>query len=157
MAGKCAGKDRWRHFWGRRNNVIIRWTKFPEPAQAATQGRINPKYEFKSTDVSFIPIFSGSIRPVYTCIISRVRDSTHVLVTLLYTKATRGNQGTLHRYRWFHRSCLALMPSVGCAFCPRIRDLHDKRLVYQREAKYPALVTDINDQPESERRSKSLA
>jgi TnpA family transposase len=45
----------------------------------------------------------------------------------------------------------ALMHLLGFAFCPRIRDLRQET-VYQRESRqYPAPVTDINDQPESER------
>ncbi|AYL49857.1 hypothetical protein CUC46_24085 (plasmid) [Citrobacter freundii] len=65
----------------------------------------------------------------------------------------------LYRYRGFHRSCLCPDASAGVCVLSANQGSPRQEAVYQRESgPVPgASVTDINDQPESERDRTSLA
>jgi len=68
-----------------------------------------------------------SISP-YTCIISRVRDSTNLLDGLLYNESDHEIRKQYTDTAGFIYHFFALMHLLGFAFCPRIRDLHHKNL-----------------------------
>jgi hypothetical protein len=60
------------------------------------------------------------------------------------TKAT-WKSGALHRYRWFHRSCLCPDASAGICVLSADQDLHDKKLFIKGKAdQYPALQSLIS-------------
>ena len=151
------GKDRWRHF-GRRNNVIIRWTKFQNRQLRPLRRNRLTRNMGKSLGRQFYTHISDQYSPFYTCIISRVRDSTHVLDGLLYHESDTEIREHYTDTAGFTDHVFALMHLLGFAFCPRIRDLHDKNCLSKESREIPgASVTDINDQPESERDRNPLA
>nr|CAH8250033.1 Tn3 family transposase ISSba14 [Enterobacter ludwigii]CAH8250240.1 Tn3 family transposase ISSba14 [Escherichia coli]CAH8250452.1 Tn3 family transposase ISSba14 [Enterobacter mori] len=80
--------------------------------------------------------------------ISRVRDSTHVLDGLLYHESDLEITEHYTDTAGFTEHVFALMHLLGFAFAPRIRDLHDKRLFIQGKVdKYPALQSIISTTP----------
>ncbi|MGF2656417.1 Tn3 family transposase [Serratia marcescens] len=83
--------------------------------------------------------------PHYTKVISRVRDSTHVLDGLLYHESDLEITEHYTDTAGFTEHVFALMHLLGFAFAPRIRDLHDKRLFIQGKAeRYPGLQSVIS-------------
>lgn len=75
-----------------------------------------------------------------TPIISRVRDSTHVLDGLLYHESDLEIREHYTDTAGFTDHVFALMHLLGFSLCPRIRDLHDKKLFIKGNVdQYPAL------------------
>lgn len=83
---------------------------------------------------------SDQYSPFYTKVISRVRDSTHVLDGLLYHESDLEITEHYTDTAGFTEHVFALMHLLGFAFAPRIWDLHDKRLFINGKAElYPGL------------------
>lgn len=77
--------------------------------------------------------------------ISRVRDSTHVLDCLLYHESDLEITEHYTDTAGFTEHVFALMHLLGFAFAPRIRDLHDKRLfIHGNAERYPGLQSVIS-------------
>ncbi len=107
-------------------------------------GQVNLKYG-QEPGVQFYTHISDQYSPFYTKVISRVRDSTHVLDGLLYHESDLEITEHYTDTAGFTEHVFALMHLLGFAFAPRIRDLHDKRLFIQGKAeKYPALQSIIS-------------
>ncbi|MFL3493298.1 Tn3 family transposase, partial [Citrobacter cronae] len=96
-------------------------------------GQVNPKYG-QEPGRQFYTHISDQYSPFYTCIISRVRDSTHVLDGLLYHESDLEIREHYTDTAGFTDHVFALMHLLGFAFCPRIRDLHDKKLFIKGKA-----------------------
>lgn len=80
--------------------------------------------------------------------ISRVRDSTHVLDGLLYHESDLEITEHYTDTAGFTEHVFAMMHLLGFAFAPRIRDLQDKRLfIHAKADKYPALQSIISTIP----------
>ncbi|CBJ90455.1 transposase (fragment) [Xenorhabdus nematophila ATCC 19061] len=110
-------------------------------------GQVNLKYG-QEPGVQFYTHISDQYSPFYTKVISRVRDSTHVLDGLLYHESDLEITEHYTDTAGFTEHVFALMHLLGFAFAPRIRDLHDKRLFIQGKAdKYPALQSIISTIP----------
>lgn len=98
--------------------------------------------------MQFYTHISDQYSPFYTKVISRVRDSTHVLDGLLYHESDLDITEHYTDTAGFTEHVFALMHLLGFAFAPRIRDLHDKRLFIQGKAdNYPALQSIISTTP----------
>lgn len=77
--------------------------------------------------------------------ISRVRDSTHVLDGLLYHESDLEITEHYTDTAGFTEHVFALMHLLGFAFAPRIRDLHDKRLfIHGKAERYLGLQSVIS-------------
>lgn len=110
-------------------------------------GQVNLKYG-QEPGVQFYTHISDQYSPFYTKVISRVRDSTHVLDGLLYHESDLEITEHYTDTAGFTEHVFALMHLLGFAFAPRIRDLHDKRLFIQGKAdNYPALQSIISTTP----------
>ncbi|TCB96359.1 Tn3 family transposase [Kosakonia quasisacchari] len=110
-------------------------------------GQVNLKYG-QEPGVQFYTHISDQYSPFYTKVISRVRDSTHVLDGLLYHESELEITEHYTDTAGFTEHVFALMHLLGFAFAPRIRDLHDKRLFIQGKAdKYSALQSIISTTP----------
>ncbi|HBS7338693.1 TPA: Tn3 family transposase, partial [Klebsiella pneumoniae] len=110
-------------------------------------GQVNMKYG-QEPGIQFYTHISDQYSPFYTKVISRVRDSTHVLDGLLYHESDLEITEHYTDTAGFTEHVFALMHLLGFAFAPRIRDLHDKRLFIQGKAdKYPALQSIISTTP----------
>ncbi|CDZ86639.1 transposase [Citrobacter koseri] len=110
-------------------------------------GQVNLKYG-QEPGVQFYTHISDQYSPFYTKVISRVRDSTHVLDGLLYHESDLEITEHYTDTADFTEHVFALMHLLGFAFAPRIRDLHDKRLFIQGKAdNYPALQSIISTTP----------
>lgn len=110
-------------------------------------GQVNLKYG-QEPGVQFYTHISDQYSPFYTKVISRVRDSTHVLDGLLYHESDLEITEHYTDTAGFTEHVFALMHLLGFAFAPRIRDLHDKRLFIQGKAgKYSALQSIISTTP----------
>ncbi|EMC9823454.1 Tn3 family transposase [Klebsiella aerogenes] len=110
-------------------------------------GQVNLKYG-QEPGVQFYTHISDQYSPFYTKVISRVRDSTHVLDGLLYHESDLEITEHYTDTAGFTEHVFALMHLLGVAFAPRIRDLHDKRFFIQGKVdKYPALQSIISTTP----------
>ncbi|EKZ6372260.1 Tn3 family transposase [Klebsiella aerogenes] len=110
-------------------------------------GQVNLKYG-QEPGVQFYTHISDQYSPFYTKVISRVRDSTHVLDGLLYHESDLEITEHYTDTAGFTEHVFALMHLLGFAFAPRIRDLHDKRFFIQGKVdKYPALQSIISTTP----------
>ncbi|MGI2298257.1 Tn3 family transposase [Candidatus Cardinium hertigii] len=96
-------------------------------------GQVNPKYG-QDPGIQFYTHISDQYSPFYTRVISRVRDSTHVLDGLLYHESDLEIREHYTDTFGFTDHVFAMMHLLGFEFCPRIRDLHDKRLFIQGKA-----------------------
>lgn len=102
-------------------------------------GQVNPKYG-QDPGIQFYTHISDQYSPFYTRVISRVRDSTHVLDGLLYHESDLEIREHYTDTSGFTDHVFAMMHLLGFEFCPRIRDLHDKRLFIQGKAQeYPGI------------------
>lgn len=88
----------------------------------------------RSQACRFIRIFRTNTARFYTKVISRVRDSTHVIDGLLYHETDLEITEHYTDTAGFTEHVFALMHLLGFAFAPRIRDLHDKRLFIHGKA-----------------------
>lgn len=88
------------------------------------EGPVNQKYG-QGRGRQFYTHISDHYSPFYTCIISRVRDSTHLLDGLLYNKSDLEVREHYTDTEGFTDPVFALKYLLGFVFCPRIRDLND--------------------------------
>ena len=137
------GKDRWRHF-GETEQRHHQMDKISEPAaQAATQGRLTRNMGKSRTSVLY-PYF-GSIQPVLHLHNQSGQGFNPCSRWLAVPRKRHGNQGTLHRYRWFHRSCLCPDASVGiCVLSANQGSPRQKLFIKGKAEKYPALQSLIS-------------
>ncbi len=107
-------------------------------------GQVNLKYG-QEPGVQVYTHISDQYSPFYTKVISRVRDSTHVLDGLLYHESDLEITEHYTDTAGFTEHVFALMHLLGFAFAPRIRDLHDKRLfIHGKAEKYSGLQSIIS-------------
>lgn len=133
------GKRPLAAFWGDGTTSSSDGQNFRTGNSGRYAGQINPKYG-QEPGCQFYTHISDQYSPFYTCIISRVRDSTHVLDGLLYHESDLDIREHYTDTAGFTDHVFALMHLLGFAFCPRIRDLHDKKLFIKGKAdQYPAL------------------
>ena len=133
------GKRPLAAFWGDGTTSSSDGQNFRTGSSGRYAGQVNPKYG-QEPGRQFYTHISDQYSPFYTCIISRVRDSTHVLDGLLYHESDLDIREHYTDTAGFTDHVFALMHLLGFAFCPRIRDLHDKKLFIKGKAdQYPAL------------------
>ncbi|EDX6968404.1 Tn3 family transposase [Salmonella enterica subsp. enterica serovar Oranienburg] len=138
------GKRPLAAFWGDGTTSSSDGQNFRTGSSGRYAGQVNPKYG-QEPGRQFYTHISDQYSPFYTCIISRVRDSTHVLDGLLYHESDLEIREHYTDTAGFTDHVFALMHLLGFAFCPRIRDLHDKKLFIKGKAeKYPALQSLIS-------------
>ncbi len=107
-------------------------------------GQVNLKYG-QEPGVQIYTHISDQYSPFYAKVISRVRDSTHVLDGLLYHESDLEITEHYTDTAGFTEHVFALMHLLGFAFAPRIRDLHDKRLfIHGKAERYPGLQSVIS-------------
>ena len=104
-------------------------TKFQNRQLRPLRRTVNPKYG-QEHGRQFYTHISDQYSPFYTCIISRVRDSTHVLDGLLYHESDTEIREHYTDTAGFTDHVFALMHLLGFAFCPRIR-ISTTKTVYQ--------------------------
>lgn len=138
------GKRPLAAFWGDGTTSSSDGQNFRTGSSGRYTGQVNPKYG-QEPGRQFYTHISDQYSPFYTCIISRVRDSTHVLDGLLYHESVLEIREHYTDTAGFTDHVFALMHLLGFAFCPRIRDLHDKKLFIRGKAdQYPALQSLIS-------------
>ncbi|MCW9529327.1 Tn3 family transposase [Klebsiella grimontii] len=138
------GKRPLAAFWGDGTTSSSDGQNFRTGSSGRYAGQVNPKYG-QEPGRQFYTHISDQYSPFYTCIISRVRDSTHVLDGLLYHESDLEIREHYTDTAGFTDHVFGLMHLLGFAFCPRIRDLHDKKLFIKGKAdQYPALQSLIS-------------
>ena len=157
-AGKRAGEKTTGGILGDGTTSSSDGQNFRTGSSGRYAGQVNPKYG-QEPGRQFYTHISDQYSPFYTCIISRVRGFNPCSRWPAIPRKRPGNQRALHRYRRFHRSCLCPDASAGVCVLSANQGSPRQKAVYQRESgPVPgASVTDINDQPESERDRNSLA
>ncbi|PHM66587.1 transposase [Xenorhabdus sp. KJ12.1] len=138
------GKRPLAAFWGDGTTSSSDGQNFRTSSSGRYAGQVNPKYG-QEPGRQFYTHISDQYSSFYTCIISRVGDSTHVLDGLLYHESDLEIREHYTDTAGFTDHVFALMHLLGFAFCPRIRDLHDKKLFIKGKAdQYPALQSLIS-------------
>ncbi|KGB10167.1 tn3 transposase DDE domain protein [Enterobacteriaceae bacterium ATCC 29904] len=120
-------------FWGDGTTSSSDGQNFRVGSHGRYAGQVNLKYG-QDPGVQIYTHISDQYSPFYTKVISRVRDSTHVLDGLLYHETDLEITEHYTDTAGFTEHVFALMHLLGFAFAPRIRDLHDKRLFIQGKA-----------------------
>ena len=138
------GKRPLAAFWGDGTTSSSDGQNFRVGSHGRYAGQVNLKYG-QEPGVQIYTHISDQYSPFYTKVISRVRDSTHVLDGLLYHESDLEITEHYTDTAGFTEHVFALMHLLGFAFAPRIRDLHDKRLFIQGKAeRYPGLQSVIS-------------
>ena len=131
-------------FWGDGTTSSSDGQNFRVGNHGRYAGQVNLKYG-QEPGVQIYTHISDQYSPFYTKVISRVRDSTHVLDGLLYHETDLDITEHYTDTAGFTEHVFALMHLLGFAFAPRIRDLHDKRLFIHGKADlYPGLQSIIS-------------
>lgn len=131
------GKRPLAAFWGDGTTSSSDGQNFRVGSHGRYAGQVNLKYGLEP-GVQIYTHISNQYSPFYTKVISRGRDSTHVLDGLLYHESDLEITEHYTDTAGFTEHVFALMHLLGFAFAPRIRDLHDKRLFIHRKAdRYP--------------------
>jgi len=134
-------------FWGDGTTSSSDGQNFRVGSHGRYAGQVNLKYG-QEPGVQIYTHISDQYSPFYTKVISRVRDSTHVLDGLLYHESDLEITEHYTDTAGFTEHVFALMHLLGFAFAPRIRDLHDKRLFIKGKAeRYPGLQSVISTTP----------
>lgn len=120
-------------FWGDGTTSSSDGQNFRVGSHGRYAGQVNLKYG-QDPSVQIYTHISDQYSPFYTKVISRVRDSTHVLDGLLYHETDLEITEHYTDTAGFTEHVFALMHLLGFAFAPRIRDLHDKRLFIHGKA-----------------------
>lgn len=120
-------------FWGDGTTSSSDGQNFRVGSHGRYAGQVNLKYG-QDPGVQIYTHISDQYSPFYTKVISRVRDSTHVLDGLLYHETDLEITEHYTDTAGFTEHVFALMHLLGFAFAPRIRDLHDKRLFIHGKA-----------------------
>ena len=138
------GKQPMAIYWGDGTTSSSDGQNFRVGSLGRYAGQVNPKYG-QDPGIQFYTNISDQYSPFYTRVISRVRDSTHVLDGLLYHESDLEIREHYTDTSGFTDHVFAMMHLLGFEFCPRIRDLHDKRLFIQGKAQqYPGLQSIIS-------------
>ncbi len=119
-AGKRAGEKTTGGILGDGTTSSSDGQNFRTGSSGRYAGQVNPKYG-QEHGRQFYTHISDQYSPFYTCIISRVRDSTHVLDGLLYHESDTEIREHYTDTAGFTDHVFALMHLLGFAFCPRIR------------------------------------
>ncbi|AXI24628.1 Tn3 transposase DDE domain protein [Cardinium endosymbiont of Sogatella furcifera] len=127
------GKQPMAIYWGQGTTSSSDGQNFKVGSIGRYAGQVNPKYG-QDPGVQFYTHISDQYSPFYTRVISRVRDSTHILDGLLYHESDLEIREHYTDTSGFTDHVFAIMHLLGFEFCPRIRDLHDKRLFIQGKA-----------------------
>lgn len=114
-------------YWGDGTTSSSDGQNFRVGSHGKYAGHVNLKYG-QEPGVQFYTHISDQYGPYHSQVISRVRDSTHVLDGLLYHESDLQIQEHYTDTAGFTDHVFALMHLLGFRFAPRIRDLHDKRL-----------------------------
>ncbi|KUQ07728.1 Tn3 family transposase [Klebsiella aerogenes] len=131
-------------YWGDGTTSSSDGQNFRVGSHGRYAGQVNLKYG-QEPGVQIYTHISDQYSPFYTKVISRVRDSTHVLDGLLYHESDLEITEHYTDTAGFTEHVFALMHLLGFAFAPRIRDLHDKRLFIHGKAElYPGLQSLIS-------------
>ncbi|RAW96813.1 MULTISPECIES: Tn3 family transposase [unclassified Photorhabdus] len=131
-------------FWGDGTTSSSDGQNFRVGSHGRYAGQVNLKYG-QEPGVQIYTHISDQYSPFYTKVISRVRDSTHVLDGLLYHESDLEIREHYTDTAGFTEHVFALMHLLGFAFAPRIRDLHDKRLfIPGKTEQYPGLQSLIS-------------
>lgn len=138
------GKRPLAAFWGDGTTSSSDGQNFRVGSHGRYAGQVNLKYG-QEPGVQIYTHISDQYSPFYTKVISRVRDSTHVLDGLLYHESDLEITEHYTDTAGFTEHVFALMHLLGFAFAPRIRDLHDKRLfIHGKAERYPGLQSVIS-------------
>lgn len=138
------GKRPLAAFWGDGTISSSDGQNFRVGSHGRYAGQVNLKYG-QEPGVQIYTHISDQYSPFYTKVISRVRDSTHVLDGLLYHESDLEITEHYTDTAGFTEHVFALMHLLGFAFAPRIRVLHDNRLFIQGKAeRYPGLQSVIS-------------
>ncbi|WP_137963075.1 Tn3 family transposase, partial [Klebsiella variicola] len=131
-------------FWGDGTTSSSDGQNFRVGSHGRYAGQVNLKYG-QEPGVQIYTHISDQYSPFYAKVISRVRDSTHVLDGLLYHESDLEITEHYTDTAGFTEHVFALMHLLGFAFAPRIRDLHDKRLfIHGKAERYPGLQSVIS-------------
>lgn len=124
------GKRPLAAFWGDGTTSSSDGQNFRTGSSGRYAGQVNPKYG-QEPGRQFYTHISDQYSPFYTCIICRVRDSTHVLDGLLYHESDLEIREHYTDTAGFTDHVFALMHLLGFAFCPRIRDRKPENQSYR--------------------------
>lgn len=131
-------------FWGDGTTSSSDGQNFRVGSHGRYAGQVNLRYG-QEPGVQIYTHISDQYSPFYAKVISRVRDSTHVLDGLLYHESDLEITEHYTDTAGFTEHVFALMHLLGFAFAPRIRDLHDKRLfIHGKVDRYPGLQSVIS-------------
>ncbi|CCM10603.1 Transposase for transposon Tn2501 [Cardinium endosymbiont cEper1 of Encarsia pergandiella] len=126
-------------YWGDGTTSSSDGQNFKVGSVGRYTGQVNPKYG-PDPVIQFYTHISDQYSPFYTRVISGVRDSTHVLDGLLYHESDLEIREHYTDTSGFTDHVFAMMHLLGFQFCPRIRDIHDKRMFIQGKAEqYPGI------------------
>ncbi|HBY5557371.1 TPA: Tn3 family transposase, partial [Klebsiella pneumoniae] len=109
-------------FWGDGTTSSSDGQNFRVGSHGRYAGQVNLKYG-QEPGVQIYTHISDQYSPFYAKVISRVRDSTHVLDGLLYHESDLEITEHYTDTAGFTEHVFALMHLLGFAFAPRIRDL----------------------------------
>lgn len=129
-------------WWGNGTTSSSDGQNFKTGGKGKFAGQVNLKYG-SQPGVQFYTHISDQYIPFHTKIINAtVRDATYVLDGLLYHESDLRIEEHYTDTAGFTDHVFALMQLLGFHFAPRIRDLADKRLYIQGDAKkYPRLTS----------------
>lgn len=133
-------------WWGDGTTSSSDGQNFKAGGRGQFAGQVNLKYGLEP-GVQFYTHISDQYFPFHTKVISAtVRDATHVLDGLLYHESDLRIEEHYTDTSGFTDHVFGLMHLLGFRFAPRIRDLADKRLYINGNAKqYPTLAGLIGD------------
>jgi TnpA family transposase len=128
-------------WWGDGTTASSDGQNFRAGGRGEFAGQVNLKYG-QEPGVQFYTHLSDQYAPFHTKVINAtVRDATYVLDGLLYHESDLRIAEHYTDTAGFTDQVFGLMHLLGFRFAPRIRDLADKRLYIQGEAKaYPTLA-----------------
>jgi len=129
-------------WWGDGTTSSSDGQNFKAGGHGQLSGQVNLKYG-QEPGIQFYTHISDQYAPFHTKVINAtVRDATHVLDGLLYHESDLRIEEHYTDTAGFTDHVFALMHLLGFRFAPRIRDLADKRLYINGDAKhYPTLNT----------------
>ena len=128
-------------YWGDGTTSSSDGQNFRAGGRGHAGGQVNLKYG-QEPGVQFYTHISDQYAPFHTKVINAtVRDATYVLDGLLYHESDLRIAEHYTDTAGFTDHLFALMHLLGFRFAPRIRDLADKRLYIEGDAKrYPTLA-----------------
>lgn len=128
-------------YWGDGTTSSSDGQNFRAGGRGHAGGQVNLKYG-QEPGVQFYTHIADQYAPFHTKVINAtVRDATHVLDGLLYHESDLRIEEHYTDTAGFTDHVFALMHLLGFRFAPRIRDLGDKRLYIDGDAKqYPTLA-----------------